>query len=330
VGREEEIALLLRRWEQARDGEGQVVLLSGEPGIGKSRIVRELCERLAVEPHLRLTHQCSPYHQTSPLRPVVEHVERAAGFERDDPRATRLDKLETLLARGTDKLEEAVPLIAALLGIPTGERYPALELTPQRQKQLTLEALLDQLAGLAAEQPVLLLYEDVHWIDPTTQELLNLAVECIPRLPVLCVVTFRPEFSPPWSGQPDSTLPLTRLGRREGAAMVEQVAQDKGLPEEVAAQILAKADGVPLFLEELTKTVLESPAQGRRRSLRARRPAATACDSRDAARLAHGASRSLGAGKGSGADCCRDRPRVLVRAARRGRRPARAGLANHP
>jgi class 3 adenylate cyclase len=259
VGREDEIALLLRRWERARDGEGQVVLLSGEPGIGKSRIVREVRERLAVEPHLRLTYQCSPYHQTSPLRPVVEHMERAAGFERDDPRETRLDKLETLLARGIGKLEEAVPLIATLLGIPTGERYPALQLTPQRQKQLTLEALLDQLAGLAAEQPVLLLYEDVHWIDPTTQELLSLAIKRIPRLPVLLLITFRPEFSPPWSGQPHvSSLALTRLGRRDRALMVDRVVGEKSVPAEVMMEIMAKTDGVPLFIEELTKAVLES------------------------------------------------------------------------
>jgi AAA ATPase domain/Adenylate and Guanylate cyclase catalytic domain len=145
VGREEEIALLLRRWQQARDGEGQVVLLSGEPGIGKSRLVRELRERMAAEPHIRLIHQCSPYHQTSPLHPVIEHLERAAGFARDDPPEARLAKLQTLLARGTDRLEEAVPLIAALLGVPTGERYRALDLRPQHQKQLTLEALLDQL-----------------------------------------------------------------------------------------------------------------------------------------------------------------------------------------
>ena len=142
VGRDEELALLLRRWRRARGGEGQVVLLSGEPGIGKSRLMQEVRERLAHERHLRLTHQCSPYHQTSPLHPVIEQLERAAGFERDDPSEARLAKLETLLARGTEKLDEAVPLIAVLLGIPTDERYPAFELAPQRQKQLTLEALL--------------------------------------------------------------------------------------------------------------------------------------------------------------------------------------------
>jgi class 3 adenylate cyclase/predicted ATPase len=259
VGRQEEIGLLLRRWERARDGEGQVVLLSGEPGIGKSRLVRELRGRLGENLHLTLTYQCSPHHRTSPLHPLIEQLERAAGFARDDPPVARLDKLETLLARGTDRLDEAVPLIAALLGISSGERYPALELTPQRQKELMLEALLEQLAALAAEQPVLVLHEDVHWIDPTTQELLSLAIERTQRLPVLTIITFRPEFTPPWAGQPHvSTLQLIRLGQREGAAMVDLVVGEKALPNEVTAQIVVKTDGVPLFVEELTKAVLES------------------------------------------------------------------------
>ena len=259
VGRDEEIALLLRRWQQVKDGEGHVVLLSGEPGIGKSRLVREVRARLKDEPHVRLLYQCSPHHTTSPLHPVIEQLERAAGFAAGDRAEEKLDKLAALLARGTDRPEQAVPLIAALLGLPTEGRYPALDLTPQRQKQLTLAVLIEQLEGLATAQPVLLAYEDMHWSDPTTQELLGLTIERVSRLPVLLLITYRPEFSPPWPAQPHvSALTLSRLGRREGAALVERVVRDKPLPDEVAAQIVAKTDGVPLFVEELTKTVLES------------------------------------------------------------------------
>jgi class 3 adenylate cyclase/predicted ATPase len=259
VGRGEEIALLLRRWQQAMDGEGQAVLLSGEPGIGKSRIVREVRARLEGEPHVRMLCQCSPHHTTSPLHPVIDQLERAAGFARDDPPEAKLDKLEALLARGTDRLDEAMPLIAALLGVSTGERYPLPEMTPQRQKQRTLEVLVEQLEGLAGEEPVLFTYEDAHWIDPTTQELLGLMIERLQRLPILLLITCRPEFVPPWPAPPHvSALALTRLGRREGAALVEQVVGDKTLPDEIASQIVAKTDGVPLFVEELTKTVVES------------------------------------------------------------------------
>ena len=209
VGRNEEIAVLLRRWQQAKNGEGQVVLLSGEPGIGKSRLVRELHAGLEGEPHVWLLYQCSPYHTTSPLHPVIEQLERAAGIGRDDPPETKLDKLEALLAQSTARLDLAVPLVAAVLGVPTGARYSLPELTPQRGKQLTLQALVDQLESTSAGQPVLLAYEDVHWIDPTTLELLGLAIERIKRLPVLLLITFRPEFNPPWIGQPHvSPLPL--------------------------------------------------------------------------------------------------------------------------
>jgi predicted ATPase/class 3 adenylate cyclase len=259
VDREEEIALLLRRWRQAIEGEGQVILLSGEPGIGKSRVVREVRARLKNEPHIRLLYQCSPHHVTSPLHPVIEQMERAAGFARGDPPEARLEKLEALLARGTDQLDQAVPLIGALLGITTGEHYALPDLTPQRQKQRTFEVLVDQLEGLAAAEPALVTYEDVQWIDPTTEELLSLAIERIEHLPVLLLITFRPEFTPPWAAQPHvSALALTRLDRRDGAAMVGRVVGDKALPAEVAAQIVSKTDGVPLFVEELTKTVLES------------------------------------------------------------------------
>jgi class 3 adenylate cyclase/predicted ATPase len=259
VGREHEIGLLADRWERAKEGEGQVVLLSGEPGIGKSRIVRALRERLAAEPHMPLSHYCSPHHTSSALYPVIDLLERAAGFSRDDQAAARVDKLEALLARGTEALGEAVPLVAALLGIETGERYPMPALSPQRQKQRTLEVLIEQVGGLAARQPVLAVYEDMHWVDPTTLEALDLLIERVQHLPVLMLITFRPEFSPPWTGHAHVTqLSLSRLTRRHGQALVAAVTRGKALPDEMLDQILAKTDGVPLFVEELTKTVLES------------------------------------------------------------------------
>jgi predicted ATPase len=258
VGREEEIALLLRRWRQASDGDGQVVLLSGEPGIGKSRIVRELRTRLESEPHIRLLHQCSPHHTASPFHPLIEHLERAAGFERDDPPEAKLGKLEVMLARGTDQPDQAVPLVATLLGIPIGERCPLPELTPQRQKQRMLEVLVEQLEGLAQRQPLLIIFEDAQWIDPSTSELLDLTIERIQRLPVLLLITFRPGFTPPWRGRHVATLSFAGLSRRQVLAMVAWITGARGLPTQVLEQIVARTDGVPLFVEELTKMVLES------------------------------------------------------------------------
>jgi predicted ATPase len=186
-------------------------------------------------------------------------LERAAGFERDDPPAGRLAKLEALVARAIKDVGESAPLLAALLSIPTGDRYPPLELTPEEQKQRTLKVLLDHLIGLAAQQPVLAVYEDVHWVDPSTLELLGQLIERIERLPILVVITFRQEFSPPWPSHGNITpLPLSRLARRQGASMIEAVAGGKTLPPEVLDQIVARTDGVPLFVEELTKTLIES------------------------------------------------------------------------
>jgi predicted ATPase/class 3 adenylate cyclase len=259
VGREHEIGLLVDRWERAKQGEGQVVLLSGEPGIGKSRIVQALRERLADQTYIPLSHYCSPHHTNSALYPVIGLLERAAGFERDDRPADRLDKLEALLARGSDRLDEVVPLVAALLELPVCDRYPPVNLAPPQQKQRTLEVLMNQVAGLAASQPVLAIYEDVHWIDPTTFEALSLLIERVQRLPVLAVVTARPEFDPPWAGHAHVLrLSLTRLTRRHGAEMALQVTGGKALPDEVVEQIVARTDGVPMFVEELTKNVLET------------------------------------------------------------------------
>jgi class 3 adenylate cyclase/tetratricopeptide (TPR) repeat protein len=259
VGREQELALLLERFERAKEGEGQVVLLAGEAGIGKSRLVRALREALAAEPHTPLGHFCSPYHANTALYPVMGLLERAAGLRHDDPPERRLDKLEAALAAGTEDVAGAAPVLAELLAIPTAGRYPPLDLSPQQRKQRVFEALLDQLTGLAARSPVLALFEDVHWADPTTLELLGRIIERAQRLPVLALITFRPEFAPPWSGHGHVTaLSLGRLGRRQGGAMVERVTGGKALPAEVLEQILLRTDGVPLFVEELTKTVIES------------------------------------------------------------------------
>jgi class 3 adenylate cyclase len=259
IGRDEELDLLMRRWEQAKRGDGCVVLISGEPGIGKSRIAQTVAERISAEPHTRLRYFCSPHHQDSALYPSITQLERAAGLRRDDTDEQRLDKLEAVLAQGTNDLNEAVPLLAELLSIPTGDRYPPLNLTPQKRKEKTLHAQVRQVEGLAAQQPVLMVWEDVHWSDPTTRESLDLLIDRVPTLRVLVIITFRPEFAPPWIGRPHVTmLNLNRLPPRRRDEMIMQVTGGKALPKEIADQIVDRTDGVPLFIEELTKTVVES------------------------------------------------------------------------
>src|SRR5215469_3146005 len=258
VGRDEEMALLLRRWERAKTGEGQVVSVSGEPGLGKSRIAVDLRERIHGTPYFRQRFFCSPYRQDSALYPFVEQISRAAEFARTDPSDIKLEKLEALLAPASLP-DEDVAVLADLVSLPGSARYPVPDLSPLRRKERTLEALIRRLEGLSRRHPVAMIFEDAHWIDPTSRELLDLTVERVRSLPVLLIVTFRPEFRPSWSGEPHATtLVLNRLDRHFRNALVEQVAGHKGLPSDIVGEIVERTDGVPLFIEELTRSVLES------------------------------------------------------------------------
>jgi len=259
VGREQEIALLLERWSEAKDGDGQAVLLSGEAGIGKSRIISALRERIDAEPHVRLWYQCSPHHTNSELHPLIVHIERTTRMAPDDDPEAKLTKLETMLGQADVDLKEIVPYFASLLSIPTGNRYPPLDLALQELRERTLAVLADQVLALSKVRPVLVVCEDAQWIDPTTLELLEQTVNRSPSHRLLVVITFRPEFRPPWSGHPHvSSLTLGRLSRRHCETMAHNVTGNKNLPDEVLEEIVTKTDGVPLFVEELTKTVIES------------------------------------------------------------------------
>ena len=261
VGREEESELLLRRWSKAKTGEGQVVLLSGEGGIGKSRLTAALLEHLATEPHTRLRYFCSPQHTDSAFYPIIGQMERTAGLGYDDKPQAKLDKLDAVLAQTSTSPEDAA-LFAEMLSLPNDGRYPVLALTPEQRRQRTLEALTSQLAGLTSQQPVLMIFEDVQWIDPTSLEVLGRTVDRIKTLPVLLIVTFRPEFAAPWAGRSHvMSLALNRLGERETAAIIARLVGNKELPADVMAEIVERSDGIPLFVEEMTKAMLEAESE---------------------------------------------------------------------
>ena len=275
VGRDEEVELLMRRWSKAKTGEGQVVLLSGEAGIGKSRLTAALLERLASGPHTRLRYFCSPQHTDSAFYPIIGQMERAAGLAHDDTPKAKLDKLDALLAQ-TSTSKQAAALFAEMLSLPNAGRYPALDLAPQQRRQKTLEALTSQLAGLASQRPVLMIFEDVHWIDPTSVEALNRIVERLKNLPALLIITFRPEFSAPWAGQSHvMSLMLSRLGERDAATIIEGLVGNKALPPDVMAEIVERTDGIPLFVEEMTKAVLEAESEAEARKTAAVVPSPT-------------------------------------------------------
>ena len=259
VGRDEEMEILLRRWSGAKSGDGRTVLISAEPGIGKSRLTEALEERIAQEPHTRLRYFCSPHHQDTAFYPIIAHLEHAAGFARDDDNAVRRRKLAAMAATSAMS-DDDLSLLAELLSIADKDPTSNVELAPQRKKEKTFDLLIRRLEAIARQQPVLMVFEDVHWIDPTSRELLDRIIARVEGLPLLLVATFRPEFQPPWTGLPQVTMmTLPRLSRRDGAALVQQlVGSTTRLPVDVFDEIVERTDGVPLFLEEVTKVVLEA------------------------------------------------------------------------
>ena len=261
IGREEEMELLLRRWERARRGEGQVVLLSGEAGIGKSRLTVALLERLAHEPHIRLRYFCSPQHTDSTLYPVIGEMLRAAGFDHDDSQQAKADKLDALLAQSSTPSEDAA-LFAEMLSLPNDGRYPAVEAEPQLRRQKTLKALGSHIEALARINPVLMIFEDAHWTDPTSLEFFTRAVELAASHRILLLVTFRPEFCAPWIGRPHVTgLTLHRLAPCAINFLIEGVVGNRSLPAGIRQDIIERTDGIPLFAEEMTKAVLDAEGE---------------------------------------------------------------------
>ena len=320
VGRAQEMGLLLERWRLAQHGEGQTVLLTGEPGMGKSRLVEALFDRIGSEPHQRIVVQCSPYHTNTAFYPVLRQIEQAARFVLEDKAAQKLDKLDAWLAKAGMPLSPIAPLLANLLSLPAEGRYPPLELAPAQFKNAAISALVDYILHLSERDPVLLDLEDAHWIDPTTLELMTRLIDLIGSARVLLVVTARPEFVSPWTGRDHVlTLALSRLSKTQCAEIVAGIAAAHSLTLEVVDDILARTDGVPLFVEELTRTMAESPY------------ARSSRGAGDLAGLADGAARPARPGQGDRADRRRDRAAIRAGAARRrrtGRRRRTRGRAD--
>ena len=261
VGRKEELELLQRCWFKATGNEGQVVLLSGEAGIGKSRLTTAFLEFLADEGHVRLRYFCSPQHTDSALYPIVGQMERAAGLTRVDPPQTKLDKLDSVLKQTSTSAQDAA-LFAEMLSLPNDGRYPTLELTPHQRRQRTLEALVLQGEALARSCPVLMVFEDAHWADPTSLELFGRVVDWVRTRSVLLIVTFRPDFEPGWAGKHVTPLSITRLAPREVGVIIDHIVGNNPLPANTRQDIIERTDGIPLFVEEMTKAVLEAESEG--------------------------------------------------------------------
>ena len=333
VGREAEVTLLLDHWAQVTESLGQVVLLSGEGGIGKSRLVQVLKDHVGNAPHARFECRCSPYHTNSAFYPVIDLWQRVLRFATGEAPADKLHKLEQMLAQYRLPLAETVPLFAALLSLPLPDGpYPPLALTPQRQKQKTLEALLALLVERAAQEPVLFIVEDLHWVDPSTLEFLSLLVDQGPTARICALCTFRPQFTPPWSPRAHiAQLTLTRLRRLQLERMITAVAGGKALPAAVVQQIVTKSDGVPLFVEEMTKSGLGlGTAPGARGSLRIDRSTAPPGNSGHASGRPHGAPGPTRFGESGGPTGSYPRARVCLRVAAGGVAHGRAGAMARP
>jgi len=313
VGREEELDLLLRRWSKAKIGEGQVVLLSGEAGIGKSRLTAAILERIGTEPHTRLRYFCSPQHPDSALYPIISQMERAAGLTHDDTTLAKLDKLDAMLARTSTSKQDAA-LLAEMLSLPNDGRYPALDLEPQQRRQKTLEALTAQMEALSRRNPLLMVFEDAHWTDPTSLEALGKVVDRLRTLRVLLIVTFRPEFDPPWIGRPYVTaLTVNRLAQRDVEAMIDGVVGNELILASIRQDIIERTDGIPLFVEEMTKAVLEAKSEEAARRTAAAIPSSRLAVPAKFAGIADGKARPARLGQGGGPDRSGDWARVFAR-----------------